>query len=645
MSNHGIIVAVAKLSSLLYWIISLQNSCIVSSTSISEGEEKVEEEGGCSLFLAESSIPNSGFGVYTTSGYTKGSEVSSDIAIPMADILRHLGENAEFIRWTHDDYNWIGDFQTEYVLAEEVDINAFPLGSLTNFHTYLSNIHPTGYGYDDSLHSREKDPGVGAYTYSSRVVSATRDIKAGEELFSNYGEKWLDDHHINVPKLVHYHKAGRILEEMSDRLTDEDTASMTSDHIDSLQKIVSIFDFHTASLLPKTLSSLKEATVEKIAWETVTPRSMDWIKQNGKCLDNIYPDKSTIPQAGRGAFAQRSIKKGELITPIPLLQIMNKTNATMYGTTTTHNGYQVRDEDDVIGQHLLLNYCFTHAESSILLCPSTYGALINHDSANPNAMYKWSSSWDSTTQQWLQMTYTDIEDQHYKGLSLDIIATRDILPGEEIFFNYGIEWETAWNKHVQTYTPDLQKTSASSFQMNADSHPIRTVTEQTPYPSNIMTVCYYHEDVDKAPPDGDSIIQPLMSDYEEDDSLLFDYQQQLLLNTTLTITQSVQNYSIPFHDLINSIDNNAIFEAKSYWPCKAYEQTSSEYTVRIYQSPVYEDTEWTEHESYKFVTNYPRKFIHFVNRPYQSDSFLGNAFRHAIHIRDDLFPPAWKNIS
>lgn len=39
------------------------------------------------------------------------------------------------------------------------------------------------------------------------------------------------------------------------------------------------------------------------------------------CLDNIKPARSTIKQAGMGAFATRRIKKGEVVIPMPVLHL------------------------------------------------------------------------------------------------------------------------------------------------------------------------------------------------------------------------------------------------------------------------------------------------------------------------------------
>ena len=57
----------------------------------------------CSIFLAESSIPNSGFGVYTTSDYNKGDTVGDDVSIALADVMRNLGPEGDYIHWTHDE--------------------------------------------------------------------------------------------------------------------------------------------------------------------------------------------------------------------------------------------------------------------------------------------------------------------------------------------------------------------------------------------------------------------------------------------------------------------------------------------------------------------------------------------------------------
>jgi hypothetical protein len=41
------------------------------------------------------------------------------------------------------------------------------------------------------------------------------------------------------------------------------------------------------------------------------------------------------------------------------------------------------------------------------------------------------------------------------------------------------------------------------------------------------------------------------------------------------------------------------------------------------------------------ISGIPREAFRFFDAPYTDDSFLPNAFRHDISIRDDLFPATW----
>ena len=74
---------------------------------------------------------------------------------------------------------------------------------------------------------------------------------------------------------------------------------------------------------------------------------------------------------------------------------------------------------------LLLNYCFGHSQSSLLLCPLTNAILINHCSTRnpnsvcphgPNAKVQWASSWDKTNGEWLKMSFDDLRSQESRGL-------------------------------------------------------------------------------------------------------------------------------------------------------------------------------------------------------------------------------------
>ena len=63
-------------------------------------------------------------------------------------------------------------------------------------------------------------------------------------------------------------------------------------------------------------------------------------------------------------------------------------------------------------------------------------------------------------------------------------------PLSQLFMDYGVEWEEAWNEHVRTWSPP-PGSDAYVYAQDMDlTEPFRTVDEQqeNPYPSNLMTV-------------------------------------------------------------------------------------------------------------------------------------------------------------
>ena len=522
-------------------------------------------------------------------------------------------------------------------------MNAFPMGALTNFHTFLHSVSPTSHTYDDSLLDRNNmDAGIGASSYFQRIFTATRDVSAGEELFSNYGENWLDSHHFNdVPRKKNFRRAHRILQLLAENNI------MDSNYIDTLATVVSWYDKRTASLLPRAKNGGEveneiSVNIDDLAESTINKRSVEWIKENGKCLDNIYADTSTIPQAGKGAFASRFIGEGQLIMPMPLLQIANKTNSTMFDTKVNEKGEKERDSNKDIGNHLLMNYCFDHPDSSLLLCASTHGALINHDSNNPNSMYKW-ADWDPNTKNWLNMSYEQISQRRDKGLTFDIIALRDIQPNEEITIDYGPRWEEAWRKHLSTFKPVLDGTFQSTYKMNQEMVAIRAIEElrSNPYASNVMTACKYYEEAQN------EVKLPFLSDYNDDD----------VFWNELHLHQDRNSSSKTIQDFLDTYEHLSTSEYSSlkdvpekdleYWPCKPILRTNDDpelYTVQINQSPASSNTRWTNDDLFRFVTDFPRDKITFLTKPYMSDLFLDGVFRHSIGMRDDLVPDAWRNL-
>ena len=213
--------------------------------------------------------------------------------------------------------------------------------------------------------------------------------------------------------------------------------------------------------LSKTNSTTAETMAHQFSMNNLLPRSMDWILSAGKCLDNLTLQKSTVSDAGRGAFAQRFIPKGESIVMAPLLHIMDYKSTFMYELKYDEDDEVFRDSEDNehVGSQLINNYCFSHDESTMLLCPQTNAAAINHCSERgifdgdclrynqnedaemrgANAEIKWADDWDSETEEWLKMSLGEIKNEVWKGrrgLSLEFVATRDIYPGDEVRISF-----------------------------------------------------------------------------------------------------------------------------------------------------------------------------------------------------------------
>ncbi|MEK7572139.1 MAG: SET domain-containing protein [Patescibacteria group bacterium] len=111
--------------------------------------------------------------------------------------------------------------------------------------------------------------------------------------------------------------------------------------------------------------------------------------------DKIYVIESTIPGAGRGVFARRLIKKGEIIEVCPFIALPS-------------------DEMEMLGSSHLVTYIFFYGkDKEKLLLTLGYGSIYNH-SYEPNASYQ----------------INEVEQ------TITFTATRGIAAHDEITFNY-----------------------------------------------------------------------------------------------------------------------------------------------------------------------------------------------------------------
>jgi hypothetical protein len=301
-------------------------------------------------------------------------------------------------------------------------------------------------------------------------------------------------------------------------------------------------------------------------------------------MDNIKVGNSTNPDAGRGAFANRFIPEGGLVAPAPLIHIgdYNAMKTFFPKDSEEKAGKVVPDRDGPFMFQLLMNYCFGHEESTLLICP--YGlltAFINHSHQSPNTRIQWSK--EMRHADWRNESIAHWIDEYHTGLQIDFVALRDIEEDEEILIDYGAAWEAAWHEHVKSFVP--RKNYIPAFELNE------------------MVDIDYRTAEDE--------------DYEVNDVQL--------MCASWYIAQFVDQ-------------NDGDCE------CRVLKKLGNDrYLVQLLEVTLYDKDRYTEILPGKILWNVPSDAFIFVDLPYTRDHYDLQAFRHAMMIPDDMFPEVWKN--
>lgn len=528
------------------------------------------------------------------------------------------------------------------------------------------------YSIPHGLH-RRSDPGVGAFTYyHSRKAKALSAVSPGDEFFVSYGDSWfverksvlgpvpLEGDHAHVDSL--YRKLKRIVtnelgsnhgypdgsrrNEKQRFLSRSDESGMMVVEQNMLLRSPPVIDPvmeqrekeaapQPTPRLPKTIkdelwdnfvlgspwddsptmAALPSTRDEYEALDTQSldkikkprlKRSLEWLQGNGVCGDTMHMGLSTIRQAGHGAFASWKLQQGAVVLPVPLIHIPKRAALKFYSVNppAVRTGKQHGKNAKLMRAQLLLNYCMGHRNSSLLLSP--YGplfGLINHNKTLANVRLQWASPLRSQhNPALLNVTIIELGDIHRSQLAMELVALRDIEPGEEIFLDYGDEWEAAWQKHVQRWKPVKgADTYVSAFEMNQQfDHVFRTESEQEerPYPPNLM-IKFHH--------------------YFFDDAI----RRFWLKSNPMPLSQPLDDWKKEYSG-----------ECK----IKSRHQLGRRMLYTILVQSDEPSGEWISLE------HVPREALFFQDRPYTTDMFLENAFRHDIRIPDELFPEKWKNL-
>lgn len=562
----------------------------------------------CTLYLAETTDDQGALtmGVFSAIQRPAGSLVGfPDAVLPLIDVPIHNSpthEDSPDFWWLFDHLVW--DANDVGGVHEGVDVKsaALGLGSLTRGSPQQKNVFLLQSHFDSANLHRSNDPGAGAITYyPGAALVSTHDIEAGDELFFHQNayhwyldpqdqEKFIAERHKKIEHLPIPEQRSRLWSLLESPLS------------------------KARNLLPASWGG--QDSVPTPSQSDGGKKSPEWLRQHGMCMDNLIQGRSTIEQAGRGAFATRTIQENELIAPAPLVHILDKASLNMFQPHMDEN-FKFSVSDKVVGQQLLLNYCFGHKESTKLLCPiGSSTGFINH-SPNPNAALRWSTH-QSHQKDWLNMTIDALGSKLEVGLILEYYALREISEDEEITLNYGPEWEEAWKRHTNEWKEPVGADNyVSAEDLNSEDHLIvRTVEEQKtdPYPYSIVTSCYYEYVHEESPT------------VDESGTYADPKEQTVWVKEFLGLDTSVPDY---------------LFVR----PCRVLERTADNaYTVQILNYDHQHRDQLIPDTYMLIVKNMPRDALTFTDFAYTTDLHLRGAFRHEMMLPDFLFPEAWRNL-
>lgn len=228
-------------------------------------------------------------------------------------------------------------------------------------------------------------------------------------------------------------------------------------------------------------------------------------------------------------------------------------------------------------------------------------SLINHnsDKEKVNAKIQWNLDMMNNPE-WLEQSpeYWLYGGSNGAGLHLDIVATRDISPDEEVYLDYGTSWEQAWQNHVSNWAPPLGASEyRPAFELNDDHHLILNTMDEKVYDGNLLELkCHeFYRVVNGKEP---------LEDF------------------------NFMHHCRPLARTQHRGENGDFYS----------------YIVIVYYRFENDGDDHCWEEPMEVLFDLPRDAFFFVDVPYTRDIHQLWAFRHPIGIPDDIMPEAWLDL-
>ena len=315
-------------------------------------------------------------------------------------------------------------------------ISAFAPGvALTaNSHQELHNIIPAARG-------------------ENRFIAKKDGIAAGTELFLNYGRVWHEwraewEQHYSTKRVYETLQDYNRKMDFSNLPTQADKRAQMDETTRRKKKHVLNTDLHKPfGAVERNLPEEEEESTSSTTTLEETTKSLDWLQQHGYCVDVLQVGETDDDDDDEGAaFVTRAIRKGEIISPAPLLTL-KRSDLEMYEFNQHEITYRnALNFDRLTGQEELLNLCYGHADSELLLLPYSPGvSFIRHASADQpaNAEIRWSAGQEEL----LALHPIDVLELPGGQLRMEFVALRDLQAGEQVLVDFGPAYETAWNEN------------------------------------------------------------------------------------------------------------------------------------------------------------------------------------------------------
>mmetsp|Transcript_36729 Transcript_36729/g.74838 ORF Transcript_36729/g.74838 Transcript_36729/m.74838 type:complete len:628 (+) Transcript_36729:126-2009(+) len=431
------------LQSLYSWKKDSSGSSIIDTTGDSSSPP-IDNHQTCPLYLAQSSMPNAGLGIYSGVDVPKLEVVGNrpEVAIIFTD---EMIRSKAYKKSLQPHYVWMAFNIDQAQFVGNTSRVAIPgIGSCSNAHHAQQGINARMIDGRDARHKqatmdRTNDVAAGAISDFLNVqFESSQDVAAGSELFIGYGPKWFEHRGMkDLPTAENYAQADHVLSLFMQFHGSKWAELPPKEKAKKWNAFTQKLGPKTKSVLPESPDEVPQAAdIGSAAFSLPdSRRSIEWLEINGQCMGNMRAGRSTMPQAGTGAFATRRIKGGEVISPVPTLPITRE-SLLMDAKGT---------------QQLILNYVFGRKESSILLYPyASTVPFINHGGRNTNARIQLSTAFGDINQ---DARKKSIDDATQAPLMLELVATRDIELGAEVLIDYGPDWMKAWKSHLSTWQP------------------------------------------------------------------------------------------------------------------------------------------------------------------------------------------------